>query len=1270
MNHEALVRSYANLLQQHLLTPVDAVCFYYAGYYGPVNESPCCLITVEPFCPGGERRLALNAKHPLIISLAGAAASRKVEKRLAAIAMGEAMITTSSWPMSGLDVFLPNEKIHWKTAKGLICGPHFIYVSPIPHEEIVSGSGMKSLAVWPKRIQSIRLITNKADPSSKKKTILFSSGEKWAKRDGVLWEEWNTRQRNWNWKRCFLPMSKKSPHPRGEESDLQSVAMATISPSLPVLALARFLQLKDKSSYEKEDEGSQRSVKYLKVKAVDAFRTAASILISCDRLFCLSLFFGVPLIDRTQTLSNSIRTETVVRNTPSLEEVNEYRAKAPKDAHQALEEAMLQRAKEILEKARGLQIVVCWSGGIDSTALLVCLLRAIDKWEEHANCRDQLVIVHDDESISENELFFNTYIHSKIKSIHRNGRTISELAMQHNNALVVTGELGDQLFGSDKCKEAFPSQPLEGYSAEEEFILKSSGVITDSPVEVSLDEPWKAALVKMLGNKGLLAGSPSQWIEWIKPQIGKAPFPIFNLHDMLWWLNFSCKWQTVSLRCLHDGGAYEPKGDLTGSIVHFYGSRQLECWACVKEFHVKKFSDLKDWKTYKEPLKKIIFSYHSDLDYYQNKEKVGSLSLSVSEAQEKRIETCLGVFRNEHGNLNCLEMESGGFEQRVENLLDPWIIHQEDSCPRIFERRIEVDPWTSKPNAFISAPYFADEDERQRRVLNPVTLNTLNAKCTALLPPQLIRGKRILDLGACLGSMCHWCLFHEASEAVAVEPQSDFCERMTSYLKKAESTWPVVKDSSKKSSDRYKVVRVDARSYLSKCEDNSFDIVIAAGVLHCFQDPVSIMSEMARVCKGSIVVESVHTNATRKGLIGSHETLQENYLELAPAAAVNKAGQDASFSGVASIPSKELIENIMSALGFSVTTVLVPQHPTDNDDVLTYTGKKKFESSSVRFFLRCNRNVNGNVNLKSLEDVVITGKGNEHNWVDAKSRKWISFSESTQDDVVEGHKVHTDARPESFIAWNDINSQAHNVIFDGSKDQYPYKVYAWGSGSQARRFTNNDPMSAIYGYVYIGNAEITRSSDNSAMMLNAGMFFCCPGIFEVKGGCGFAVVAPLLSEKKNRCIFTVSGPLEEDERGHLIGTLPYIDGCTDTILLHPQLLGDPCLNHLHFPTNIKQTQHTHPSGRAGMVIKGKGNCVVVDEHTKIATKTLLSPGMVFVIPKDATHAFETDNNTLDVIAFHPDSDCGPTSTNHPMVNRTMVDGVSASIIPSILTKAV
>eukprot|EP00979_Chaetoceros_neogracilis_P019200 scaffold11974_cov205-Chaetoceros_neogracile.AAC.1 len=203
------IRSYANLLQQHFSTPVDAVCFYNAGFYGPVDQSPCCLVTVHPFCEGGERRLALNAKHPLIIALAKAAASRNPEKQRQAIAMGENLLMTNTWPMAGLDVFLPNQKLHWKTAKGLICGPHFTYISPVPHKEIVTDLDMKSLAIWPRKIQSIQLKADKGDPSSTKEKCVILSGEIWARRDEMLWDEWRRRRRTWEWKNCFLPVSKK-----------------------------------------------------------------------------------------------------------------------------------------------------------------------------------------------------------------------------------------------------------------------------------------------------------------------------------------------------------------------------------------------------------------------------------------------------------------------------------------------------------------------------------------------------------------------------------------------------------------------------------------------------------------------------------------------------------------------------------------------------------------------------------------------------------------------------------------------------------------------------------------------------------------------------------------------------------------------------------------------------------------------------------------------------------------------------------------------------
>ena len=98
------------------------------------------------------------------------------------------------------------------------------------------------------------------------------------------------------------------------------------------------------------------------------------------------------------------------------------------------------------------------------------------------------------------------------------------------------------------------------------------------------------------------------------------------------------------------------------------------------------------------------------------------------------------------------------------------------------------------------------------------------------------------------------------------------------------------------------------------------------------------------------------------------------------------------------------------------------------------------------------------------------------------------------------------------------------------------------------------------------------------------MLFACPSKCTIQGGSGFVVSVPKGRDKnRNYGILMMAGPLEADTDGNLTLTLPYIDGCSDTVLIHPQIYGEPCLNHLHFPSRIKQTQHTHPSGRAGIL---------------------------------------------------------------------------------------
>jgi mannose-6-phosphate isomerase-like protein (cupin superfamily) len=138
----------------------------------------------------------------------------------------------------------------------------------------------------------------------------------------------------------------------------------------------------------------------------------------------------------------------------------------------------------------------------------------------------------------------------------------------------------------------------------------------------------------------------------------------------------------------------------------------------------------------------------------------------------------------------------------------------------------------------------------------------------------------------------------------------------------------------------------------------------------------------------------------------------------------------------------------------------------------------------------------------------------------------------------------------------------------------------------------------------------------------------------------------------------IGGAIDENK-----GRLKYIDGCTDSLLVPPVKLGDPCLNALYFPAEIDQTTHTHPSMRVGVVVSGNGECVTEDEVIH------LIPGMVFIIHEEGLHKFRTlGSKGMVVVAYHPDSDFGPEDEHHPMINRTIVDGIPASQIESIRTR--
>jgi quercetin dioxygenase-like cupin family protein len=183
-----------------------------------------------------------------------------------------------------------------------------------------------------------------------------------------------------------------------------------------------------------------------------------------------------------------------------------------------------------------------------------------------------------------------------------------------------------------------------------------------------------------------------------------------------------------------------------------------------------------------------------------------------------------------------------------------------------------------------------------------------------------------------------------------------------------------------------------------------------------------------------------------------------------------------------------------------------------------------------------------------------------------------------------------------------------------------------------------------------GRARIEHGSGR--FELRQGLYFSLPGGATLEGdGCGL-----IASRIGYRGFFSIGGPVESR------GRLKYISGCSDSLLVAPVAKGDPCLNLLHMPPKIDQTAHTHPSVRIGVVLSGRGRC-----RTPAGDMDLIA-GRGFLLPAFSLHSFHTLDAPLNIVVYHPDSDFGPTHDDHPMVNRTLVDGRSAADMAEIRTR--
>jgi len=332
--------------------------------------------------------------------------------------------------------------------------------------------------------------------------------------------------------------------------------------------------------------------------------------IPCNRLSILNPSNRTPYAKfwtRTQHLLVGIldlRARTGTFTTPwNIPSNPLYKMPKLKVISDSLEELLDARATELYYKAKKLnkKIAVMWSGGIDSTAVLVAFLKNIPYADKSI-----VTVVCDTNSILENIEFYKKFISNNLECIHYRTLDMTEEFLQ--SYILVHGDPGDCLFGPSISKYQY-------------FIDRGQH-----------QEPWKKHLDKM---KELLemphvdtASYEPGFGEWYVDKItdnleetGQADY-LTSIADWWFWTYYNFKWEFSCQR---------PFAYLRRDFTTTFSDDTLKEYANDTFFNTEKFQQWgysnikksvpKDFALHKREVKMYIYKFANDLNYLEYKPK-------------------------------------------------------------------------------------------------------------------------------------------------------------------------------------------------------------------------------------------------------------------------------------------------------------------------------------------------------------------------------------------------------------------------------------------------------------------------------------------------------------------------------------------------------------------------------------------------------------------------------------------------------------------------
>lgn len=288
------------------------------------------------------------------------------------------------------------------------------------------------------------------------------------------------------------------------------------------------------------------------------------------------------------------------------------------------EEVTDERAMDIKRGIHaGKKYAVMYSGGMDSTSVVVALLKNLTK--EELKCVTICASIH---SLVEYPLFWRKYIQDKFEVLDSNKYLYDDyIGMGYTP---ITADEGDCIFGTSIGLQLYHNYDylvsLQD-PAVQGNLMKLKYRISDGDVHYSL---FKDVIARYFAYDDTPSGLEFGRLLYAKyhRNIITSSVPVYSLHDFFWWLIFNVKYLNCSIRGAIFFNATMPFDKCVDSIENWFNGPGFQYWSMNNNNNGLKIK--KTLASYKYIQRKYIYDFTKDDWYFWYKTKLESMgNLSV-----------------------------------------------------------------------------------------------------------------------------------------------------------------------------------------------------------------------------------------------------------------------------------------------------------------------------------------------------------------------------------------------------------------------------------------------------------------------------------------------------------------------------------------------------------------------------------------------------------------------------------------------------------------